>query len=512
MTLEKKITRLVLGIFVAVVIGISFFSLIVIRNNVRSIVEKRLIDTAYVIAANPMIQTELEKKSDPTYMKVQNFVETMRLKVNLLFISVIDMEGIRYSHPIPHNIGRKFLGGDEKAVLENADVYVSEGVGHLGKSIRGFVPVYKDGVQVGAVIVGISNSDLRHQIAEYFNDLLPIFLIEIVIIVYLSKRLARNIKSDIYGLEPEEIAVKLREKDSIISNMEEGLIAVNNFGKVTVINKKALQILSIDSEEDIDKQIMALLEEVMYRRSRFFNKEIRINTEIIIMANFYSIIGEYGKIAGAVVTFQDFTKVHKMAEELTGVKELTWNLRAQNHEFMNKLHTIAGLIQLEETDKVIEYIFETTEKRYFITDSINKIKDSSIQGLIFSKYNRADEMKIKFEVDGESCLKEINYHTKVQDLVTIIGNLIENSIEEVRSIENPWIYVGIYQEEKIKIIIKNNGKKIDDELKKKIFQRGYSTKGECRGLGLYNISNIVSNLSGSINIYSDEITVWEVII
>lgn len=512
MTLEKKITKLVLGMFVLVVTGISFFSLIVINNNVTTTVEKRLIDTASIIAANPVIQTELENKSDPTFMKVQNFVERMRLKVNLLFISVLDMEGVRYSHPIPHNIGRKFLGGDEKRVLEDAEVYVSEGNGHLGKSIRAFVPVYKDGVQVGAVVVGISKSDLRDEIRDYFTDLLPIFLIEIVIMMYFSKKLAENIKASIFGLEPEEIAVEFREKESIINNMEEGLIAVNDVGKVTVINKKALRILGINSSEDIDNQIIELLKDVMYRRSRFFNKELRINSEIIIMANFYTIIGERGNVAGAVVTFEDFTEVHKMAEELTGVKELTWNLRAQNHEFMNKLHTIAGLIQLEETDKAIEYIFETTEKRCCITGSINKIKEPSIQGLIFSKYNKADEMKIRFEFDSESSLEEINSYTKVQDLVTIIGNLIENSIEEVKSRENPWIYVGIYNEDKIKIVIKNNGRKIDDEFKKKIFERGYSTKGECRGLGLYNIKNIVSNLSGTINVESDEITIWEVII
>ncbi|MDZ4907265.1 sensor histidine kinase, partial [Clostridium perfringens] len=133
----------------------------------------------------------------------------------------------------------------------------------------------------------------------------------------------------------------------------------------------------------------------------------RLDNNITVMGNFYSIIGEYGKVVGAIASFQDFTKVHNMAEELTGVKELTWNLRAQNHEFMNKLHTIAGLIQLEEDDKALEYIFQTTETRGIITDSLSKIKELSLQGLLFSKYNKADEMKIKFEIDENSHLKTI---------------------------------------------------------------------------------------------------------
>ncbi|MEG0296165.1 MAG: sensor histidine kinase [Clostridium sp.] len=512
MSLEKKITRLTVGIFIAVVFSISIFSLAIINSNVTDTACKRLTDTAFVIAANPMIQTELEKGADPTYFKVQNFVERMRLKVDLLFISVIDMEGVRYSHPIPDNIGRKFLGGDEKQVLETGEVYVSEGTGHLGTSLRAFVPVMKDGVQVGAVVVGILKRDLREEIRAYFIELIPVFVVTLIIIIFLAKKLAKNIKNDIYGLEPEQIAIQLREKESIINNMEEGLIAVNNLGEVTVINKKALIMLKIKSQLEIDEKIISLLNEVMYRRSRIFNKEIRLSEEIIIMANFYSLVGEYGEIVGAIASLQDFTKVHNMAEELTGVKELTWNLRAQNHEFMNKLHTIAGLIQLEESDKAIEYIFETTEKRGFITDNLRRIKEPSIQGLIFSKYNKADEIKIKFEVDEASSLNIIHNNIKVQELLTIIGNLIENSIDEVRTMDNGWIYCGIYQEEKIKIVIKNNGRKIDDLAKKNIFERGYSTKGELRGLGLYNIKTIVSNLGGEIKLVSDEITIWEVIV
>ena len=236
MSLEKKITRLTVGIFITLVLCISIFSLFVIEENVTSTVHKHLIDTAYIISTNPMIQTELEKKSDPTHLKVQNFVERIRLKVDLLFISVIDMDGIRYSHPIPENIGRKFLGGDEVNVLTNGEVYVSEGEGHLGKSIRGFVPIYKDGVQVGAVAVGILKRKLVAAILDYFKQLIPVFLVQLIIIIFLAKKLAKNIKSDIFGLEPEEIAIQLREKESIINNMEEGLIAVNKIGQVTVIN------------------------------------------------------------------------------------------------------------------------------------------------------------------------------------------------------------------------------------------------------------------------------------
>lgn len=508
MNLEKKITGLTIAIFTAVIFIISIFSMIIINNKVSEAIGKSLTDTAFVVAANPMIQKELADRGDPTHLKVQNFAERVRLKTGLLFITVMNNKGIRYSHPIPENIGRKFLGGDEKLVLKEGETYVSEGEGHLGKSIRAFVPIHKDGVQVGAVSVGILKRDIKEEVREYVFGLIPVFIGVLIIIIFLAKKLAKNIKDDIYGLEPEEIAVQLREKESIINNIGEGLIAVNSLGNVTAINNKALEILKMKESDEINNKITNLLYEVMYRRSRIFNKEIKLDNNIIIMCNFYSIIGEYGKSVGAIASFQDFTTVHNIAEELTGVKELTWNLRAQNHEFMNKLHTIAGLIQLDECDKALEYIFQTTESRGIITENLSKIKEPSIQGLIFSKYNKADEMKIKFEIDENSYLKSIPNYIRIQEILTIIGNLIENSIDEVKVKENAWIYIGIFQEEKIRIVVKNNGNKIQD--KAKIFDRGFSTKGENRGLGLYNIKNIVTSLNGDLRLTSDEVTIWEV--
>ena len=255
MSLEKKLTRLTIGIFITVIIIISIFSLAIIKSKVSETVGKSLIDIAFVVSSNPMIQKELADGSDPTHYKVQNFTERVRLKTGLLFITVMNNEGVRYSHPIPENIGRKFLGGDEKLVLTEGETYVSEGEGHLGKSVRGFTPVYKDGVQVGAVAVGVLKRDIRSEVVEFFNGLIPVFMGVLIIIIFLAKKLAKNIKSDIYGLEPEEIANELREKESIINNIEEGLIDVNNLGEITVINSKAYEILKLHSNKIIDDKI-----------------------------------------------------------------------------------------------------------------------------------------------------------------------------------------------------------------------------------------------------------------
>ncbi|MGL4773324.1 MAG: ATP-binding protein [Clostridium sp.] len=511
MTLKRKITSLTMGVLILVLMVIILMSMSVLDSRVRESLNSKIQDIATVVANTPIIQDELAIGNKDS-LTIQNYVEKIRLKTTVYFITVMDMEGVRYSHPLPQNIGRKFLGGDHYQAIWHGERYVSEGRGHLGDTIRAFEPVYKDGIRVGAVCVGVYKGDLQEEVRGYLIALIPVFVLAMIITIISSKLLANNIKKAIFGLEPEEIAVLLREKESIINNMNEGLIAVDRKGDVSLINSRAKEILEIKNESEIDEKIIKELLESIYRRGRIVNEEIRLKNDAIIMANFYTLIGENGETLGAITSFQDLTVVHNMAEELTGVKELTWTLRAQNHEFMNKLHTLAGLIQLEEYDEALDYIFKTSSNRGFLTEILKQIKEPGLQGLIFAKYNKADEAKIKFELDDESYLNNIPSYLISQEILTIVGNLLENSIEELRNRQDGWINLKITQDDKIKIVVKNNGRTIDDELRNKIFGMGYSTKGDNRGFGLYNVTRIVSECHGEIKLTSDSITTWEVTI
>lgn len=511
MKLENKFTLLIIVLISETILIISFFSLSIIKGRIEESTGARLLDIGRGVASVPLVQQTLADNGIST-MKIQNFVEDLRLKTKILFIVVMDMDGIRYSHPIPANIGLPFGENDKYRVLNYGESYVSKETGSLGHSIRSFVPVYYEGEQVGAVSVGVLAGDMSYELKKYTNKIMPMIMITMALSILGARILARSIKKSIFGLEPNQIALLLSERESIINNVHDGLIAINITGDVRLTNNRAQEILKITSRSQLPRIILDNLMETMYRRSRVFNKEIRIDDNVI-MANFYTIFDEYGNVEGGIASIQDMTIVTNMAEELTGVKELFWNLRAQNHEFMNKLHTIAGLIQLEEYDKAIEYIFNTTSKRGLITDSLRNIKEVSIQGLIFAKYNRADEAKIKFEVDNKSNFKELPKGFSLNELLVVIGNLIQNSIEEVSKQENGYIFVGIYQDKNIRIVVKNNGAMIDKEAKGKLFTRGYSTKGDFRGMGLYNIKEIVESSGGFINLTSDEEeTIWDVVI
>jgi two-component system CitB family sensor kinase len=371
---------------------VCIFSFYEMQENVKEQMSRNVLNTAAAISGIQDIQEAIgnPRGSD----KIQVIVEKIRLKTKVQFITVMDMQGIRYSHPLSERIGGRFSGGDEERCLKEGQTYVTQGEGSLGKSLRAFAPIYKDGEQVGAVCVGILIGDLNREFVITLKRFIPYIIVGLIIGVLASLMLSYSIKKTIFGLEPREVAA---------------------------------------------------------------------------------------------------------------------NLRAQNHEFMNKLHTISGLIQLEEYDKAVEFIHDTSKLRTDMLGVLDNIKNTSLAGLLLSKYNKAMESKIEFEIDSSSNIDKLPVGIGENDLICIVGNLIENSIDAVIGRSSGKIFFSIKEKEnRIAIKVSNNGEPIPDELKESIFERGVTTKKGIRGYGLNNIKQIVDRLDGEISFTSDEVTTWNI--
>ena len=253
--------------------------------------------------------------------------------------------------------------------------------------------------------------------------------------------LANNIKNTLLGLEPEEITKLYNEKMGILDAIHEGLVAVDHRGRITLINDSALNILHFENKVNKENIIGQNIEEVIPNTRMInvletgeseFEEEQRINNTII-MTNRIPIMNR-GKVVGAIASFRDKTEVTRMAEELTGVKKMAWSLRAQNHEFMNKLHTISGLIQLEEYDEALQFISDVAKVRNNISNILTEnIKDRSLSALLLSKYNKAEECRVKLKIDENSKLTKLPEYMTSEEIVSVVGNLIENSLDEVKN-------------------------------------------------------------------------------
>lgn len=519
MKLQTKITLLVIIVVFISISIIMFFAVSWMTGNIENKARTNIMNVAEMMAHSKEIVGQLEIKDADK--KIGPYVD-MQLKnlEQVEYIIVADSDGIRYSHPNPEMIGKKFAGGDEYKVVNKGETYISEATGTLGMALRAFAPIYdENNNEIGFVSVGTLTQSIETAKHTAIIYILLIGLGGLGAGAVGAFLLANNIKNTLLGLEPEEITKLYNEKMGMLDAIHEGLVAVDDEARVTLINDSALKILHF--ENSITKeQIIGQNVEIVIPNSRLFNvlesgesefeEEQRINNTII-MTNRVPIKNR-GKIVGAIASFRDKTEVTKMAEELTGVKKLAWSLRAQNHEFMNKLHTISGLIQLEEYEEALQFISDVAKVRSNISNILtDNIKDASLSALLLSKYNKAEESRVKLKIDQVSKFTKLPEHMNSDEMVSIVGNLIENSLDEVKNDGTGLIYIKIVQnEEALNIVVKDNGGGIPLEYRDKIYEQGFSTKDGQRGHGMYIVKKIIDECGGTISFDVDEGVLWNI--
>lgn len=194
-------------------------------------------------------------------------------------------------------------------------------------------------------------------------------------------------------------------------------------------------------------------------------------------------------------------------EDFEGTKFLVDSMRANNHDFTNKLHVILGLIQIGQYDKAVSYIQNISIiQRETISKVMNSIENPSFAALIVGKIARSSECNVKFILNEGSRLKNEDISIPSEALVTITGNLIDNALDSMNkdtSKNEKELSLGIYtRPDELLIIVKDTGTGIPEEIKEKIFENGFSTKGQGRGIGLYHVKQLVSSLGGTITVES----------
>ncbi|HWJ03513.1 MAG TPA: Spo0B domain-containing protein, partial [Verrucomicrobiae bacterium] len=297
---------------------------------------------------------------------IQPVAEKIRLATGVEYIVIFNQNRVRFSHPLQDRIGTLFTDGDEERAL-NKEEYLSYTQGVSGPAIRAFVPVMTDeGTrQVGVVTVGILTPTITETLKTLHLQLYSSLLLGLVLGIGGSVYLARNIKRNMFSLEPQEIARMLEERVAIFQALGEGVIAIDREGHITILNNEACRITG-STESKIGEpvgNIVAIpgLSEVMISGEALLNRELVIENTLVL-ANILPVKVKE-KLVGAVITFRDKTEVNELAEELTGVKTFIEALRVQNHESLNKMHPIAGLIQLKKYHDAVDYIFAVTEEQ-----------------------------------------------------------------------------------------------------------------------------------------------------
>lgn len=428
-------------------------------------------------------------------------------KIDLIVIC--NKDDIRLYHTDHTKINKHFSGGDEISILTKGEHYLTDEKGTAARQRRSFSAIKDDENNiVGFVMVSAytaSISDVQSKIL--FNGFI-IFIIAVIISFFFAFIISRNIKNTLLGYEPRNFTKMYIEKKEVLDSLEEGIIGLDTNGRCIVYNSAVISMISEDNNDYPSEVINDFIKNKLSKSINLFNleynKEININDTTILVNTIP--IYEKNSIFGSVSIFRDKTEVTRLAEELTGVNHIIEALRANTHEQMNKLHVILGLLQIGDTDKAINYISDVTkdhEKNYSLI--MNKIQNRTLAALLIGKINRAKELEIDFKVQSTSFIKNHDDFLSTNDLVTITGNLIENAFDALKYIDSiREVNFYIHSDDNcLTIIADDTGCGITKENMNKIFSRGFSTKGDNRGIGLYLIYNIVQKCNGTIDIESD---------
>ena len=484
---------------------------IIIIANIQQSEEKelriRLMNTARTVAEVSDVKDAVQQGNGSAL--INSIVEEIRIINETDYIVVMDTDKIRYSHPVKEKIGTPSEGEDEEPAFAE-HIYFSKAQGELGTVIRAFVPI-KDAElnQIGVVVAGNKVPSLLDILGGLGKAILFIVILTLVFGLLGSVLLANHIKKQMFQLEPFEIKRMHEERTATFHSMNEGVIAIDNQEIITIFNDKAQKIFNVTGHF-IGQPIRSVLKdtrlpEIVENNQAVYNEEIKVSGKVIVSTRIP--IRKDNELIGAVAIFQDRTEVTRLAEELTGVQNFVEALRVQSHEHMNKLHTIAGLIQLGKPEKALQLAYRTSEEQEAVTSFLHeKIRNDAVAGLLLSKMRRGRELGIAVELDPNSYFSSFSNELDQHDFVVLLGNLIENafgSFEQVDS-EQKRVDISIEQSEGVcAILVEDNGAGIQEKHLAHIFEKGFTVnKEDGNGYGLYLVKQIVDKGRGQIQISS----------
>ena len=367
---------------------------------------------------------------------------------------------------------------------------------------------------IGYIVTGYSDEIVNNSTIDSVLFLLLMTGLGLVVGIWGAIYLAKRIKKVLFGYEPEEIARLLRERDILINSVREGIVNVNSLGRITLVNSEAKLLLQQSGIKNVNEVIgkdasdvlkHLPLNDIIKEGKTLVDASVKMgNTVFIVTA--VPLLLEDKNIVGAVLTFRKKSVVEEMANQLTGFKNYATALRAQTHEFMNKMHVIMGLIDMKAYDELKNFTQEIAYNRQSeVSYIVTRLKDITLSGFILGKISRSRELDIDFSLTEESELHGDLDVPSVHDIVLIAGNIIENAFDALKNFDGERIVnLSILDfDREIVIVVEDSGPGMDENTRKHIFQRGFSSKCESgHGFGLYLVKQSIDSLNGSVTVES----------
>ena len=503
---------------VAVTLGIAYGLLALIYHH-RLIDEygNRCLAIAQVVAAAPNVRVEVAGYDDATppadelaQGPLQRLASQVRQGTGVLFVVITNNRGIRLSHPNTGELGKR-VSTDPSAALSGREEVVEQ-TGTMGPSIRAKVPVLApDSTKVaGQVSVGMSTSSVydllrsEQRLATLTGG--PALLTGVVLSVLLARRWRRQT----LDLQPPEMTELVRTQEAVLHGIGEGVLATDTDGNTTFVNDEACRLLEITSGTGRRADEIGLTPRVLdvLRSSDPTPTLATVGDRVLVVSA--RPVSREGRELGTVLVVRDRTDVELLTRQLDAVKLMSTVLRAQRHEFANRLHLLNGLLHNGNTEEAIRYLEELLGSGPLgsALPNIETIRDPFLQAFLAAKAAVAREAGATLRVGANSWAP--GRLTLPVDVTTVIGNLLDNAIDAVRTsgTDVKLVDVELLQDgSTLHITVADSGDGVRSDFVDQVFLEGTSTKEQSdlpggRGVGLALSRQIARGLGGDVRLSS----------
>ncbi|MBB6629555.1 sensor histidine kinase [Nocardioides sp. KIGAM211] len=507
-TREPSVARQVLLLQVLVVVVLVIVSLALAaydaRRDARSTATVRSVAVAQTLADDPTLVGALD---DPVPSDtIQPLAERVRGDAEVDFITVMNLDLIRYSHPDPSLIGQHFIGDVGDA--PQGRTFTQEYAGKLGPSMRAVVPVLDDGGKVVALVsVGITIERIDRGLR---GDVLLVALAALlVLVVGLAGTwlVGRRLRRQTHGLGEREITRMYEYYSAVLHAVREGLLLIDDAGRVQLVNDEAVRLLHLP-DDVVGRSIHDLglppgLVAAALGRTRE-SDDLYVLDELVLVVS-SSPASWDGREVGAVVTLRDHTELRSVTGELDVVRGLTDSLRSQNHEAANRLHTVVSLIEMGRAEEAVDFATEELQIAQLLTDQVvGAVGDPVVAALLLGKTSEAAERGTRLTITG--AVPSGGAGVASRDLVTVLGNLVDNALDAVHGQDLRRVDVALAADgDALRVVVGDSGPGLSEEQAARALERGWTTKASARdvggrGVGLALVGQVARRYGGEVRI------------
>ncbi len=509
MSLAGQYLVLQLLIVLAVLVAVVAISLAQSAAAFERIEGRQALSAAEALGSNPTVRTLLPSAEPREGAALPAVAESVRSVSGATQVALARLDRTVVASSDPSLLGQPLELGQSRVMLGRSWTGVVDEAGSVFLSAH--VPVLDDkGKMIGIASVSRHYPSMLERLSDAAPNLLTYLGVASVLGVAGSLLLARRVKRQTLGMEPSEITGLVENREAMLHGLKEGVVALDPNERITVANDSARELLSLPPD-CVGKNLETLdldpaLKDVLTRDQSGPDQLVLVGERLLVLNRVP--IRSRGRHIGSVTTLRDRTELSSLERELGATRTATDTLRAQAHEFANQLHVISGLIQIGEYDSVVQFVNGATLDRTRLNDEVtSRIEDPALAALMIAKTSLATERGVTLQLDPESLLGRVD-DALSRDLVTVVGNLVDNALDAVTGRANAIVKVTVEEgDDDVTVTVRDSGPGVSPDAVEDIFRQGFTTKQqgneEGRGFGLALSRVVCRRRGGELSVAND---------